>query len=451
MERAIACVGLGNNKRHATLDTRQFHHKKTVLLMKLVCSQSDLNTHLSLVSRAVPTRPNHPILGNVLFHADTEAQQVKLTAFDLSLGIRTSFAAQVETDATLTLPAKLLHDIVAKLPQGDLTIEATLSENPDGEAANTSTETVSEESSEDTDTDTDTDTESSTATAIATLISASGRYQVRGMDAEEFPELPALENGSSAQLSAKALLEGLRGSLFAASTDETKQVLTGIHLVVTEDGLEFAATDGHRLAVVETPNELEEDGTSQVLETEAFEVTIPTRAWRELERMLALHDRERPIQLYFDPGQAIFELENRRLTTRTLEGQYPAYRQLIPDRFQRQISVDRKQLLQALELVSVLADRKNSVVKFSLDAEANKLSLSADAQDIGSGTESLDADISGDSIDVAFNVKYLMESLKNLQASQVQIQLNTATSPAILQPLGGIKMTHLIMPVQLRS
>jgi DNA polymerase-3 subunit beta len=134
-----------------------------------------------------------------------------------------------------------------------------------------------------------------------------------------------------------------------------------------------------------------------------------------------------------------------------LEGQYPAYRQLIPDRFQRQISVDRKQLLQALELVSVLADRKNSVVKFSLDAEANKLSLSADAQDIGSGTESLDADISGDSIDVAFNVKYLMESLKNLQASQVQIQLNTATSPAILQPLGGIKMTHLIMPVQLRS
>jgi DNA polymerase-3 subunit beta len=215
--------------------------------------------------------------------------------------------------------------------------------------------------------------------------------------------------------------------------------------------LEFAATDGHRLAVVETTNELEKEGELQPLEADAFEVTIPTRAWRELERAIALHDRDRPIQLYFDPGQAIFELDNRRLTTRTLEGQYPAYRQLIPDRFSRQISVDRKQLLQALELVSVLADRKNSVVKFSLDAEANQLSLSADAQDIGSGTESLDADISGDSIDVAFNVKYLMESLKNLQSSQIQIQLNTATSPAILQPLGGIKMTHLIMPVQLRS
>lgn len=421
--------------------------------MKLVCSQNDLNTHLSLVSRAVPTRPNHPVLGNVLFHADAAHQQVNLTAFDLSLGIRTSFAAQVETDATLTLPAKLLHDIVAKLPQGDLTVEASLSENSENDSEGTTQEASAADVAEDDSepASDDTQTESSATSALATLISASGRYQVRGMDAEEFPELPAIENGSSAQLSAKALLEGLRGSLFAASTDETKQVLTGIHLVISEDGLEFAATDGHRLAVVEATNELETDGESQQLEADAFEVTIPTRAWRELERMIALHDRERPIQLYFDPGQAIFELDNRRLTSRTLEGQYPAYRQLIPDRFGRQVSVDRKQLLQALELVSVLADRKNSVVKFSLDAENNKLFLSAEAQDIGSGTESLDAEISGDSIDVAFNVKYLMESLKNLQASQVQIQLNTATSPAILQPLGGIKMTHLIMPVQLRS
>ncbi|WP_071518604.1 DNA polymerase III subunit beta [Geitlerinema sp. PCC 9228] len=417
--------------------------------MKLVCSVSDLNTHLSLVSRAVPARPNHPVLGNVLFHADAEAQQVKLTAFDLSLGIRTSFAAQVESDAKLTLPAKLFHEIVAKLPPGDLTIEATLSETPPSEGSETATAATAEDDGE--ENSHSEAAESAATTAIATLFSVSGRYQVRGMDAEEFPELPAIENGSTAQISAKALLEGLRGSLFAASTDETKQVLTGIHLVVGEDGLEFAATDGHRLAVVETTNELEKDGELQPLEADAFEVTIPTRAWRELERAIALHDRDRPIQLYFDPGQAIFELDNRRLTTRTLEGQYPAYRQLIPDRFSRQISVDRKQLLQALELVSVLADRKNSVVKFSLDAEANQLSLSADAQDIGSGTESLDADISGDSIDVAFNVKYLMESLKNLQSSQIQIQLNTATSPAILQPLGGIKMTHLIMPVQLRS
>jgi DNA polymerase-3 subunit beta len=417
--------------------------------MKLVCSVSDLNTHLSLVSRAVPARPNHPVLGNVLFHADAEAQQVKLTAFDLSLGIRTSFAAQVESDAKLTLPAKLFHEIVAKLPPGDLTIEATLSETPPSEGSETATAATAEDDGE--ENSHSEAAESAATTAIATLFSVSGRYQVRGMDAEEFPELPAIENGSTAQISAKALLEGLRGSLFAASTDETKQVLTGIHLVVGEDGLEFAATDGHRLAVVETTNELEKEGELQPLEADAFEVTIPTRAWRELERAIALHDRDRPIQLYFDPGQAIFELDNRRLTTRTLEGQYPAYRQLIPDRFSRQISVDRKQLLQALELVSVLADRKNSVVKFSLDAEANQLSLSADAQDIGSGTESLDADISGDSIDVAFNVKYLMESLKNLQSSQIQIQLNTATSPAILQPLGGIKMTHLIMPVQLRS
>lgn len=412
--------------------------------MKIICSQNDLNTHLTLVSRAVPKRPTHQVLANVLFEADVNSQQIVLTAYDLSLELRTSFAAQVDENTSLLLPAKLFSDIVAKLPQEDLTIEISQSEGEKTDDSDTNTE-----DSENTSASENYQVEGKTA--IAVLISSSGRYQIQGMTAEEFPDIPFVEGGSSVVLSIECILEGLRGALFAASTDEAKQLLMGVRLVVTEEGVEFAATDGHRLAVVETSNELEEEGISQTLESDLCEVTIPTRAWQELERMLASRDRKESIQLCFDVEQAVFKLgNNQRLTTRTLEGKYPAYRQIIPESFQKQVTVDRKQLLQGLELISVLANRKNNVVKFNLNAETNKLSLSAEAQD-GSGNETLDAEISGDSIDIAFNAKYVMDSLKHMKSSQVQLHLNASDSAVILQPLGGTKITHLIMPIHLKS
>ncbi len=381
--------------------------------MKLVCAQNNLNSHLSLVSRAVSSRPTHPVLANVLLNADAATQRVSLSAFDLSLGIQTSFAAQVHESGSLTLPAKLLGDIVSRLPDGDITL----------------------------DSGTDSDG------GLTTLTCASGRYQMRGMGAEEFPELPVIEDGELATLSAEALIDGLRGSLFAASADETKQVLTGVHLSLQPDGLEFAATDGHRLSVVQT---IEEDASPDRSKSEtALNVTIPAKALQELIKMLGQGGSSVAVQ--FDQGQAIFEWTDQRLTSRLLEGQYPNYRQLIPKQFTHQMTVDRRLLLGALERISVLADQKNNIVKLSLDGSNQELTLSVDAQDVGSGRETMPAQISGDSLDVAFNVKYLVDGLKAIATSEVQMQLNTATSPAILSPLGSIKMTYLVMPVQVRN
>jgi DNA polymerase-3 subunit beta len=379
--------------------------------MKLVCNQSDLSTHLSLVSRAVPSRPTHPVLANVLLQADVQTQRVSLIAFDLSLGIRTSFPAEVETGGEITLPAKLLNDIVSRLPEGAIALEDEAEE-----------------------------------TLRATITSASGRYQVRGMGVEEFPELPVLEKSEAVNLSAEALIEGLKGSLFATSADETKQVLTGLHLTVQHDTLEFAATDGHRLAVVQTANE-----SPDREELPQFEVTVPAKALRELERMLGIRQSTEAVTLNFDQGQIVFEWADQRLTSRTLEGQYPAYRQLIPRQFERQISLERRHLLNALERIAVLADQKNNIVKFSIDSVNQELALSVDAQDVGSGRELMPAQISGESLEIAFNIKYLMDGLKALQSSEIQIQMNTATSPVILTPLGSLKMTYLIMPVQIRA
>lgn len=390
--------------------------------MKFICTQNDLNTNLSLVSRAVPSRPTHPVLANVLLVADEENQRVRLTAFDLSLGIRTSFAAQVYTGGTFTLPAKLLNDIVSRLPDGDITIDDNAGD------------------------------------AIATLTSSSGRYQVRGMGPEEFPELPTIEGGEIINLPPEAFLEGLKGTLFATSPDETKQVLTGVHLKLQQDTLEFAATDGHRLAVVETSShsEEEENHETKAQENKDFEVTVPARALREVERMVAIRpsgeNQPTPsLTLHFDQGQVVFEWAEQRLTTRTLEGQYPNYRQLIPRTFERQITLDRKGLLSAVDRISVFADQKNNVIKSSIDSVNQEVTLSVDAKDVGSGQESLPAQVSGDNIDIAFNVKYLTEGLKALGSSEISLQLNQATAPVILTPLGAMKMIYLVMPVQLRN
>jgi DNA polymerase III subunit beta len=155
--------------------------------MKLICTQSNLNSNLSLVSRAVSSRPSHPVLANILLTADEATQTVKLCAFDMSLGIQTSFPAQVQTGGVLTLPAKLLVDIISRLPEGDLTLD-------DGEG----------------------ETENGIMT---TITSASGCYQVRGLGAEDFPELPTIETGEAVELSAEALIDGLKSSLFSASSD----------------------------------------------------------------------------------------------------------------------------------------------------------------------------------------------------------------------------------------
>lgn len=381
--------------------------------MKLICSQNELNTHLSLVNRAVSARPSHPILANVLMIADSETQQVKLTGFDLSLGVQTSFPAQVEQGGTLTMPAKLLSDIVSRLPDGEITL--------DEEAGD----------------------------LLVTLTCASGRYQVRGMGAEEFPELPTVDESDVTYLPIELLSEGLRGSLFATSSDESKQVLTGVHIVSDTDSLEFAATDGHRLSVVQALNtDADTENGASIAE---FDVTIPAKALRELERMLQMNAADAAVAVRFDQGQLVFEWENQRLTSRLLEGQYPNYRQLIPRQFSRQMTIDRRLFISALERVAVLADQRNSIVKLSMNSVEQEVVVSVDAQDVGSARESVQAQISGDDLDIAFNVKYLLEGLKVLTTSDVQMQFNTATSPSVLTPLGGVKMTYLVMPVQIRS
>jgi len=388
--------------------------------MKLVCSQAELSASLQLVSRAVASRPTHPVLANVLLTADAGTGRLSLTGFDLSLGIQTSLAAAVETSGAITLPAKMFGEIVSRL------------------SADSPITLNSDEGSEQVD-----------------LTSSSGTYQMRGMPAEDFPDLPLVQSGEPIRLDPQVLVKGLRATLFASSSDEAKQILTGVHLGLDGQGLECAATDGHRLAVLKLKHALRDQdspgGAPAGTVANAVDVTVPARSLRELERLLSARQSSEPVSLFCDRGQVVFLWSDQVLTSRSLDGTYPNYRQLIPDSFSRQLQVDRRALIAALERVAVLADQHNNVVKIVSDPLAGQLLISADAQDVGSGSESLAAVVSGEAIQIAFNVRYLIDGLKAIAADQVELHCNAPTTPVILVPVGEPGFTYLVMPVQIRS
>ena len=376
--------------------------------MKLVCSQSELSSGLQLVSRAVAARPTHPVLANVLLTADAGTGRLSLTGFDLSLGIQTSIAATVEVSGAITLPARLFGEIVSRL-SSDSPITLSCAEGDEQ----------------------------------LELTSLSGSYQMRGMPADDFPDLPLVQSGVSIRLEAQSLIQGLRATLFASSGDEAKQLLTGVHLQLEPDALECAATDGHRLAVLRLPQ-------AQTT-AEPFEVTVPARSLRELERLLSGRSSDEPLSLFCDRGQVVFLWADQVLTSRSLDGAYPKYRQLIPESFSREIQIDRRALIAGLERVAVLADQHNNVVKLSADPQAGQLQISADAQDVGSGSEAIGAQVSGEAIQIAFNVRYLLDGLKAMACDQVVLRCNGPTTPAILSLPDDPQFTYLVMPVQIRQ
>ena len=388
--------------------------------MKVVCSQAELNAALQLVSRAVATRPTHPVLANVLLTADAGTGRVSLTGFDLSLGIQTSLAAEVESSGAITLPARLLGEIVNRLSSDS---PITLATEESGEQIQ--------------------------------LNSLSGSYQMRGMPADDYPELPMVESGRTLKLQASVLVEALKGTLFASSGDEAKQLLTGVHLQFRQQALEAAATDGHRLAVLEVDNVLQDQSEPSVHPDsveEAFAVTLPARSLREVERMMAGWRSGEPVSLFCDRGQVVFLASDQMVTSRTLEGTYPNYRQLIPDGFSRSLGLDRRALIAALERIAVLADQHNNVVKFMTEPDKGMVQISADAQDVGSGSESLPANLSGEALQIAFNVRYLLDGLKAMAVDRVVLHCNAPTTPAVLKPEEAADgFTYLVMPVQIRS
>ena len=385
--------------------------------MEIVCSQNDFNNAIQLVSKAVSSRPTHPILANILLTADQGTNKISLTGFDLNLGIQTSFDANVIKSGAITIPSKLLSEIVNKLPN----------ESP-----------ISLDANEDSD--------------DILIKSDRGSFKIKGISSDDYPKLPFVESGTSLNIDPISFLKALRLTIFASSNDDSKQLLTGVNFTFKQKYLESAATDGHRLAVVLIDNDKKGNENQDNLSNEEnFSVTIPSRSLREIEKLVSLKTSGNSIKLFYDKGQLVFISSNQIITTRTLEGKYPNYPQLVPDTFSKFFTFKTNKLIDALERIAVLADQQSSVVKIKFDDNDIAL-ISADAQDIGSANESLSVVCDGEKFDIAFNVRYLLEGLKVISTENVTLKCNLSTTPAVLIPENNDNsFTYLVMPVQVRS
>ncbi len=387
--------------------------------MEIVCQQSDLNIAIQLVNKAVASRPTHPILSNILFTADEVTNKISLTGFDLNLGIQTSFDANVDKSGAITIPSKILSEIVSKFPsESPVTLKV-------------------EEDSEN-----------------ILLKSDRGSFNLKGIASDDYPKLPFVESGTSLDINPAVFLQALKLTMFSSSNDESKQLLTGVNFKFKDQALESAATDGHRLAVVLT-SEGENCSKFEMINNlntgdDYLSVTIPTRSLREIEKLVSSKLKEDFIKLFYDKGQVVFISSNQIITTRTLEGSYPNYSQLIPDNFSKVYKFEKNLIINSLERIAVLADQQSSVVKININDD-NFASISTDAQDIGNAKELLPVSFNCDQIDIAFNVRYLLEGLRVITSENILLKCNLPTTPAVLVPDDDSSFTYLVMPVQIRS
>lgn len=378
--------------------------------MKFTIDQSILNDVLVQVGKAIPAKALHPVLTCFRIEAEASQNALAVTGFDLAMSVKTELSANVIRGGSATIPAKLLLDIVSRLPQSELTIE------------------------------TDDD-------FLTVLTSSSGSYEVRGMNPEEYPELPEISASQQLKLDPQKLIDAIKSTLFAVSPDEAKQVLNGVHLNIQGEDLEFAATDGHRLSVVSIASE-------DLIEDSAFSATIPLRVMRELEKLLQRHTE--PVAIHFSSEQVFIEIktENRRtqLTGRTLHGVYPQYRVLIPEEFKLKVTMDRKSLLGSIERISVFAaDKKDFGCIFAVSEGDQRIALATETQEIGHGRETIDGQVVGSDTTFVFNIKYLLDVLRTAQSDNIELHANDPLAPVVFRPVGSADTTFLMMPKRLKG
>jgi len=363
--------------------------------MKFSVSKEKLLEGLQTVQNVVSTRTTLPILSNVLLQAVDG--QLRMTTTDLDVGIRGSIDAQIEKAGATTLPARRLFTIVRELPATDIQIDID-SKN------------------------------------VASIRSGQSFFKILGLPEEEFPPLPKFENAKSFTIRQKDLRDGLKKTSYAISTDETRYVLNGILCSFKDNKLTLVATDGRRLALVDI--ELEFPRSQEV------DIIIPTKAVTEIQRLLG---DEGDVKLSVGENQVAFEVGGTLLVSKLVEGNYPNYRQVIPNETKERITLEREAFLNAVHRVSLLASEKSNSVK--LVFSKNNIDIMANTPEIGEANESLAVQYKGREFSIAFNPEFLMAPLRNLPDDEVFLDLTDEMSPGVIKI--QTPFLYVLMPMRI--
>ncbi len=374
--------------------------------MKVSALQENLNKGLSVVGRAVPVRSTLPQASHVLLQSDEG--RLKLVATDLMIAISCWIGAQIEEEGSVTVPARLLTDFVASLPNERIDL------------------TVGDRGRQ------------------LQISCARNEANMAGMEAADFPPVPAVGDGLSLKLDPATLRKAISQVQFAAAVDDTRPVLTGIHVLAEDRQLTLAAADGFRLAVHKLSLDQEVP--------ERVEVIIPARALREIERLIA--DDQDPVEMSFNANrsQVLFRLKAVELVATLIQGTFPNYGQLIPQSYTTRATVDMRQLLQETRIAAIFARDGAGIVRVQLDpgegSAPAKMTVSARAEEIGEHRGDIDAKLEGEASKIAFNSKYLQDVLQALDdTAELALETTTPSSPGVIRPIGSDNYVHVVMPM----
>ena len=365
--------------------------------MKISVVKDDLTKGLQIVQNVVGARSTLPILSNVLLIAGDK--KLELRATDLEVSIHATLPANIEKEGATTLPAKRMFGLIREIEAGEVEIEVNDKE-------------------------------------IATVQGGAAKYKLHGIGADEYPQQAKFKESGKIKMSQAKFREMLRKTAFAVSTDESRHVLNGIHVVMETERITLVATDGRRLALVE---EEVEGGTKG-------EIIVPNKAVGEMQRLM---QGEGEIEIGIGETHAQFKMpqdggEAVKLHSKLVEGNYPNYKQVIPAESQQRITLAKEELHHALRRADqITSDKANSVkLKFS----DNNLTITANTPEIGSGFESIAIKYDGPEIEVAFNPTYLMDPLKVLEGDEIFLEITDSLSPGVIK--SNTPFLYVIMPMR---
>ena len=373
--------------------------------MKLSCLQENLNRGLSVVGRAVATRTTLPITNNVLLA--TEQSRLKLAATNLEMAISCWIGAKVEEEGAITVPARLLSEFISSLPSDKVDISL------------------------------------SPQTRTLGLRCARFEARISGIDAKDFPPIPKVDEGIATKVEVEALRQGITQVVFAAATEESRPVLTGVDAKFDGDLLTLAAADGFRLAVYKLP--------LTVPVSQETDVIIPARTLAELNRLMA--EQEEAVEITVNPnkGQALFRLKNVELVSQLIQGAFPNYAQLIPQSYNTRAVVSVTDFLRATKTASIFARDGSGIVRLVVapggELTPGKVVVSARSEEVGDDVGEIDAIVEGEEAKIAFNGKYLTDVLSVLREAQVALETTSPSSPGVVRPVGVDNYVHVVMPM----
>jgi DNA polymerase-3 subunit beta len=377
--------------------------------MKISCLQENLARGLSVVSRAVAARSTLPVLGNVLIA--TEKGRLKIAATNLELAVSCWIGAKVDEEGATTIPARTLIDFVNSLPPERIDM-----------ALNVKTQTLH-------------------------LKCARYDANIKGIDASEFPIIPTLGDGKRIELEPEILREMIEQVSFAAATDESRPVLTGVIAKFEHDQVTFAAADGFRLSV--------RRATLTKLVEQPVHAIIPAKALQEVGRVSG--DQEEPVEISIteNRSQALFRLTNIEIVSQLVDGVFPDFTRIIPESHTTRTTVTTAELQSAVKASSVFAREAMNTVRLQIapagEMGAGKMTITATSAESGDNLGEIDATVDGEPVEIAFNARYLSEVLGVLHTPQVALETSGSASPGVVKAIGRDDFTHVIMPMHINK